>query len=224
MAEVFKDFLEMSPAMWLTIGGVIAIALVFLLIAKSRKRWSVNMLTTAAACLAIAFVLSCIRLYKAPQGGSVTPGSMLPIFVFSYVFGVIPGLLTGLAYSLMQMLQDSWFLNPVQILLDYTLPFALLALGGVFRDAQFMPKNLRLGAGAVVATLLRVALHVLSGAVYFAEYAGDMNPWVYSLGYNFSSVGVDGAICLVIALLPPVVKFVESIKDRQPARVALKGN
>ena len=35
-----------------------------------------------------------------------------------------------------------------------------------------------------MASIVRYACHVISGAVFFSEYAGAQNPWTYSLGYN----------------------------------------
>ena len=35
-----------------------------------------------------------------------------------------------------------------------------------------------------VASLARFLCHVISGVVFFSEYAGSQNPWVYSIVYN----------------------------------------
>ncbi len=210
---MFEKFLETPPAVWVTLGAVLAIVAVIFILARSKRRWSTSMLVTGAACLALAFVLSCVRLYRMPQGGSITPASMLPMFVFSYIFGMIPGLLVGLAYSILQMMQDFYFINPAQLMVDYILPFTALALCGTVRSAK-IPSYWKIPLGVAIGSLVRVLFHVLSGAVFFAEYAGDMNPWIYSLGYNFSSVGIDGLICVVISLLPPVQKLIETMRRR----------
>ncbi|NLY97279.1 MAG: energy-coupled thiamine transporter ThiT, partial [Clostridiaceae bacterium] len=44
---------------------------------------NVRMLTEAAVMIALAFVLSNIRLFQLPNGGSVTPGSMVPLILFA---------------------------------------------------------------------------------------------------------------------------------------------
>ena len=58
----------------------------------------------------------------------------------------------------------------------------------------------------IVASAVRIAMHVFSGVVFFAEYAegSGHGPLVYSLIYNLSSVGVDGLICAVVAFIPGV--------------------
>lgn len=214
---MFEKLAETPLYVWVILLSLLLVAIAVAVIARSKKRWSVNMLVTAAICLALSFVLSSIRLYRMPQGGSITPASMLPIFAFSYIFGVVPGLLVGFAYGILQLMQDPFILHPAQLICDYVLPFLPLAFGGLFRGAKGLPESLRLPLGVLAGVLARVFFHTLSGAVFFAEYAGDMNPWIYSIGYNMSSVGVDGAICLVIAVIPPVRKFIETMRKRQAA-------
>lgn len=47
----------------------------------------------------------------------------------------------------------------------------------------------------------RMLSHVLSGVVFFAEYAGDQNPWLYSIGYNATYLIPELIISIVILLL-----------------------
>jgi thiamine transporter len=211
---MFAKLAEVSPIIWVALGCVLLIAGIVFVIARNKRRWTVHMLVAGAVCLALSFVLSYIRLYRMPQGGSITPASMLPIMIFAYTFGVAPGMLVGFAYSLLQMVQDAFFVHPVQLLADYVIPFAGLALAGVFRDSAALPRATRLAVGMLLATVTRVLCHTISGAVFFAEYAGDMNPWVYSIVYNSTSAGLDGLICIVIALIPPVSKAIESIRQK----------
>lgn len=217
MSDIVKKLIETPVTVWATLAALLLVAAAIFVISRSKRRWSVNMLVTAAVCLAISFVLSCLRLYRMPQGGSITPASMLPIFSFAYIFGVVPGMLVGLAYGMLQLMQDPFILNPAQLIADYVLPFIALAIGGSFRNVKAIPEALRLPLGVLLGALARVFFHTLSGAVFFAEYAGDMNPWIYSIGYNISSVGVDGAICLVIACVPPVRKMIEMLRRKQSA-------
>ena len=42
----------------------------------------------------------------------------------------------------------------------------------------------------------------LSGVVFFAEYAGDKNPWIYSIEYNAYYLVPELIIsCIVIAII-----------------------
>ncbi|MPM82972.1 hypothetical protein SDC9_130035 [bioreactor metagenome] len=97
-------------------------------------------------------------------------------------------------------------MHPVQFILDYFVAFTLLG------TAAFFPKNLPLGAA--VAGFLRMMASTVSGAVFFSSYAADYgfsNPWVYSLIYNFLTIGVDTILCVIVAALPPVQRLFQRV-------------
>ncbi|MGN1206732.1 MAG: energy-coupled thiamine transporter ThiT, partial [Eubacteriales bacterium] len=56
-------------------------------------------LVESALMIALATVLSLLKLADLPYGGSVTLASMLPIILISYRNGLGWGLGTGLAYA-----------------------------------------------------------------------------------------------------------------------------
>ena len=60
--------------------------MVLLVIARGHVRWTARMIANAALCLALAFVLSYIKLFDLPQGGAVTAASLLPIIAFAYSY------------------------------------------------------------------------------------------------------------------------------------------
>ena len=98
-----------------------------------RFRWNSRSLAVAAVCLALSFLLSYIKLWDMPAGGSVTPASMLPVMLFSWLYGVGPGLLVGFAYSLLQCIQGPYVVHWLQFILDYPLAYTVLGLAGCFR-------------------------------------------------------------------------------------------
>ncbi|MCI6330549.1 MAG: energy-coupled thiamine transporter ThiT, partial [Lachnospiraceae bacterium] len=61
-----------------------------------------QLLVEGAVVIALATVLSFIRIIKMPWGGSVTLLSMLPIVIYSIKNGVKNGLLVAFVYSLVQ--------------------------------------------------------------------------------------------------------------------------
>ena len=187
------NFADVSTTGWIAVGALAALAVVLLVIARGHVRWTARMIANAALCLALAFVLSYIKLFDLPQGGAVTAASLLPIIAFAYSYGLAPGLVVGVAYGLLQMIQDPWIVTPVQAILDYPLAFACIALGGVGR----------------------FVCHVLSGVVFFAEYAEGtgMSPLVYSVSYN-SFVFVDMAICAVVMAFPQVRGALKKMTER----------
>ena len=209
--EMFEKFAEIPVATGITLV-LIAIFGVVTMCTIAKVKWDAKMLAYGALCIAISFVLSYIRLLHMPQGGSITPASMLPVMMFAYAFGFGPGLVCSLAYGVLQMFQDMYIVGWVQATLDYILAFGSLALVALFRNWK-SPFNF--SVGVIVAGIVRVFFHVLSGVVYFAEYAPEgMNPLVYSLVYNLTSVGVDALICAVIAFIPGVRKFARSMAVR----------
>ena len=130
---VFQKLINADASVWITLGALVALGLILLFIGKSQKKWTAKMIAYGALSIALSFVLSYIRLFRMPQGGSITPGSMLPIMLFSAAYGVGPGLLTGLVYGLLQYLQGGDFLNVWQFLFDYLIAFAALGLAGLHK-------------------------------------------------------------------------------------------
>ena len=51
-------------------------------------------------------------------------------------------------------------------------------------------------------------MSVLSGVIFFAEYAGDMNPLVYSVAYNIAYMGGEALLSAVVFMVIPTVKKV----------------
>ena len=166
-----------------------------------------HILTESAIMVALATVLSMLKIWEAPYGGSVTILSMAPIIVLSMRRGVKVGLFAGFAHSLIQLLLGlgtvAYVPTPmgivVCVLTDYILPFTLLGLGGLFRDIKFTKNattNLFLAAalGALLVTLLRFACHIVSGAVIWYAldlewYADDPSHIVFQYGtWMFSTI------------------------------------
>jgi len=156
----------------------------------------VTALVEGAVMVALAAVLSYIRVFHLPWGGSVTLLSMLPIAMYSVKRGVVCGLGASFVFSLIQLGQGAidglfgWGLTPVMliacILLDYILPFTVLGLAGMFRKqgtAGWL-------TGTAVAIVLRFVMHFLSGVVIWHsvgklwEGFATENEVLYSLCYN----------------------------------------
>ena len=184
-----------SPIFWSILVAILGVVCIVLLL--RRQKWTIQMLSTGALCVALAFVLSCLTLYCMPNGGSVTPASMLPILVFAWIYGPIPGIAAGTMDGIMQLVQGAYVIHPMQFLLDYILPFAVLGIAGLFRKDNQLPLGIVLGSAA------RFIIHVLSGVIYFASSApAGQSPLLYSLGYNATYLVPELIICLAIVLVP----------------------
>jgi thiamine transporter len=199
-----------SSTFWIIVLCVVG--LVALLLLLRRQQWTTHMLATGALCVALGFILSCITVYKLPQGGSITPASMLPIMFFAWVYGPIPGVCAGLVHGVLQLIQGAYVLHPLQFLLDYIFPFAVLGLAGLFR------RDKQLWLGVLVAGVCRYIVHFLSGYVFFGSYAPEgMSPALYSLGYNASYMAPEIIICVVIVLIPGIQRQLIRLRNKAQA-------
>jgi len=161
------------------------------------KNSKTQMLVLGAVMIALATVLSLVKVYKLPWGGSITLLSMLPICIFSIKNGIRWGLFVSFVYSLVQLGLDlgevlSWGLTPVTLIacfaLDYILAYSVLGLAGMFRN-HGLPGWI---GGTAAAVLLRLAAHFLSGVLIWHSF-GDLwdgfsteNEFIYSILYNGS--------------------------------------
>ncbi|WP_352419963.1 energy-coupled thiamine transporter ThiT [Proteiniborus sp.] len=172
-----------------------------------EKKEKVRFLTESGIMIALATVLSMIKVYEAPFGGSVTAGSMIPIILIGIRWGTLPGIIVGLVYGILQAILEPYIVHPIQFLLDYPIAFGLLGLSGLYRNISNINPGSKtmdyVGAifGILIAIFGRFISHVLSGVVFFSENAADINSWLYSLGYNGAYLLVELVISIIIIIL-----------------------
>lgn len=173
---------------------------------NTNSHLRLTLVIAAAICIAMSYGLSYIKLFSMPLGGSVTPASMLPLSLFAYLFGPWWGMLAGAVYGVLQLLQRPEIVHWAQLLLDFPVAFAAIGLAGTTRRMRFhdgFAARLGLPLGTLIGGFVRFVCHTLSGAIFFAEYAGEQNAWLYSLIYNGAYLGVDLAICVAAAFFIP---------------------
>ncbi|MGI6069871.1 MAG: energy-coupled thiamine transporter ThiT [Blautia sp.] len=209
----------------LSIAAVLAILLLVIFLCRknsSSVKMTTQQLVTCAVALALAFVTSYIRVFKLPFGGSVTLFSMLFIVLIGYWYGTKIGILTGLAYGVLQFLQEPYVLSLLQVCCDYLLAFAALGLSGVFAKSKKCP----LIKGYLFAVLVRGAFHALGGYLYWMDYMPDNFPRsltaVYPIVYNYSYLLAEALITVIVLSIPAVSKALNQIKNTTtvPARPA----
>lgn len=190
-----------SLGLYLSAAAAVAavIAAAFLLGRKDKRGFDSRSLTTAGVCIAMSFALSYLRIVKMPQGGSITVASLLPLMIYSYMYGTRKGVFAGFIYGVLQAFQDFYILHPAQFILDYPAAFACIGLAGMFADVKALKHlpQVKFALGAVVAGLGRFLMHFLSGIFAFGSYAPAGTPvWLYSLGYQAGYVLPDIAIAI----------------------------
>lgn len=156
--------------------------------------------------IALATVLSFIKLFEAPMGGAVTLLSMLPLCLISIRYGVKWGVFSGEIYALLQIVIGGSALAKSGIsmtaligsfVFDYLLAFGVLGLAGMFCvranhdgnepwDGNAKNHNgLRAFIGVMVAVALRFVCHTVSGCIFFSEWCWEgWNLILYSVCYN----------------------------------------
>ena len=162
-----------------------------------------------AMAIALGTVLSNIKLFHFPTGGSITLLSMLVICLPGYWFGLGAGIATGVAYGVLQLLIDPYVLYPMQLIVDYILAFGALGLSGLFSNAKF-----GLLKGYITAVLGRYVFAVISGWIFFGAYAWEgWDPLPYSLAYNAIYIFAEAAVTLLILSVKPVQNLFSKLKQ-----------
>ena len=196
----------------LIIVALIAVALVF-----ARKnavkdssdknptmKLTIKQLAFCAMCLALATVLSEIKIFDMPTGGSITLLSMFVIALPGILFGLVPGIVTAVAYGILQLIIDPYVLYPMQLVVDYILAFGALGISGLFYG-----KKGAVIKGYIAAVIGRYIFSVISGWIFFGAYAWEgWNPLPYSLAYNAAYIFAEAALTVIILAIPPVNKAV----------------
>ena len=165
-----------------------------------------------AIFIALAQVLSYLKLFELPQGGSITI-EMLPIFLYCARWGFGPGMLASFAYSILQAVLSSTYAWTWQSLIgDYLLAFTVLGFAGAcskLKGGFFI--------GTVVGSVARFLVHYVVGATIWAEYMPETffgltmtSPWFYSALYNGSYMLIDMVIVLIVGALlwKPLKKYI----------------
>ena len=178
---------------------------------KPSAKLTLRCLVEGAVMVALAQVLSMIKLWEMPWGGSICL-SMLPIFLYACRWGLKPGLMAGFVLGVLQFILDGGFaLGWQSIIGDYLVAFTVLGLAGLFRF-----KKSSIFIGTVVGSAARFLVHYVVGATVWAMYMPETffgmtmtTPWFYSLLYNGFYMVIDMVLCLVVfaILSKPMEKY-----------------
>jgi thiamine transporter len=154
------------------------------------KKQNTRRLVETAMLIALAAVLSMIKIIQMPLGGAVTLLSMLPICVISIKYGVRWGLFSAFVYSLVQIGLDFGSLMSYGmtaqiwigcLLFDYIFAFTALGFAGILKD-KGAPGII---AGISIALALRLLSHFISGTIFFDIWTPEgWSAPLWSIAYN----------------------------------------
>ena len=179
---------------------------------SAKQKLTTRQLVFCAVAMALAFVTSYLKIFTLPWGGSVTLCSMLFIVLVANWYGVRTGITVGLAYGILQFIQEPYVLSFFQVCCDYILAFAALGVAGFFAKSSH-----GLVKGYIAAVIARGAFHALGGYLYWMDYMPANFPKaltsVYPIVYNYSFLLAEAVITLIIISIPAVGKGLARIKQ-----------
>ena len=176
------------------------------------KQNTTKWLVESAIMIAIGTILSELKLPGIwALGGGITICSMLPMVLISFRYGCGRGVVTGVAYSLLQLLlgmdnvqyATSALMAAGIILLDYVVPYAQLGLAGMFRS-RVKDRRVALVLGIAVTFTIRFLCHFVTGTwVWEALWPNELG-WaapIWSAAYNGSYMLPELVLTSVVAVL-----------------------
>ncbi|MBP5252752.1 MAG: energy-coupled thiamine transporter ThiT [Lachnospiraceae bacterium] len=208
----------MGAGGYVVLVAALLIALVLIGVFRGRKKdakskFSVKTVTFAGVSIALAFVLSFVKLYHLPWGGSVTLLSMFFVAFVGYLYGPGVGFAAAFVYSILQFIQGgggSYMLSPLQVMCDYFLAFTALGVSGFFKG-----KKNGLIIGYIIAVICRGAFHALGGYLFWMDYMPEdfFAPAVYPILYNYAYLIPEMILTVIVIILPPVRKAIERVRN-----------
>lgn len=202
-----------DAGLYISAIALTAIIIVVSFITDKTKGFDTRAITFEAISIALSFALSYIRILHMPMGGSITFASMLPLMLYSYMFGCKKGLIAGIVYGFLQAIQDPWLLHPAQFALDYLVAFMAMALTGCLRNVASLKGKMRtqFTLGAIIAGVMRYISHYFSGVFAFGTFGADYaeeygisalaNPYFYSFVYQSMYVIPEIVIVIVVGVI-----------------------
>lgn len=180
------------------------------------NRENIMKIATGGICIALTFVLSQIKIFHMPMGGSVTPACTLPVIVCAVAFGPVWGFIVAFISSLLQLI-GGWLVTPFQVLLDYTIGYTALGLAGfaaLKADSRSRISNVlyryrgaslvKIIVFSVLAYIVRWLCAVASGVIFYSDYAAEAgydSALIYSMAYNGSFLAAELAILLAALVI-----------------------
>ena len=168
----------------------------------SKSHLRVRALCEGAIFVALAFVLSFVKLFELPNGGSLSP-AMFPILLYALRWGLPQGLISGFVFGLLQLIFDGAYAWGWQsMLLDYLLAITPLGLAGLFKG-----KAWGIFPGTFIGCLGRFIVHHISGITIYRiieptavpGFGTFDNAHLYSLVYNGSYMLPNMLLAMLLA-------------------------
>lgn len=172
---------------------------------------SARKLAYCAICIALAFILSLIRIFTFPFGGDITLCSLLFVVLPAWLFGVPSGVICGLLYGMLVFFISPYYVSFTQFLFDYVLAFSVMGLAGLFRNADN-----GLVKGYALAVFLRWVMATIAGIIWVSLGMTAWDGWhplPYSMAYNAAYIFSEALATVILLMIPAVRKPLERVKS-----------
>lgn len=158
--------------------------------------WDTKCIAFAGITIATSTGLSFIKLFTMPLGGDITLASILPIILFSFIYGTKKGVVVGIVFGLINFVCFPFSVHPAQIILDYPLAFGFMGLTSMFGKIKAIRRKpiLEFVLGSITSCILRFSCHVIAGRFAYET------PFLANIAYN-SFVFIDLAIAIVLGII-----------------------
>lgn len=172
----------------------------------------------AAIMVALALALGNLRLYRLPNGGSITI-AILPLVFFAVRYGLGWGFLAGFVYGGLDYIVGlSSAIDWTTIICDYFLAYGLLGLGaGICKGRKWSAYW-----GTLLGGVLMFLSSYLVGVFVWGKYMPEeflgmtmTTPWFYSFLYNIIWAGPDILLTLIIFAVFYQIKPMRRFLERQ---------
>ena len=174
----------------------------------------VRALCEGAILVAAAQLLSYLRLWRMPWGGSIVL-TMVPIVLYAVRWGFARGVFAGFVLDILQFTLDGGFAIGWQSIIgDYLLAYTAVGFAGLCRG-----KKRAAYSGTLLGSGMRFLVHFAVGATVWAEYMPEeffgltmTSPWFYSFLYNLAYMLPNMAITLLafVILYRPMGKYLRA--------------
>ena len=174
-------------------------------------------LVKTSILLTIATVLSVVKLFSMPFGGTITPASMMPVILIAYIYGTKWGLFSAFIYGILQMITGMNVVSAMFLpgesqmviwhavlvcVIDYILAYMMLGFGGVFKN-KIKNQSLSIALGTFVSMLLTYIMHIVSGYIFYGAWA----EWFFTQDgfYSFGKTIVESFSGNLLSLIYSVI-------------------
>lgn len=134
-----EDVFQLTTGGILTIVALIVILIAAALFIHSRKgshKLSTKQLVFSAVAMALGTVTSMLSCFTFQWAAPLRCSVCCSLLLIGYWYGPEVGIMTSVAYGLLQFVIDPVFYSIPQLLVDYPLAFGALGLSGFFHDSK----------------------------------------------------------------------------------------